>query len=296
MAAPTPPTLSVLVAEGLYKAGYSSPSTALTTRAEGRWMAEIKNDIWTVIKDAKMLEQTAYRVLTLGQSRFSMPTDYSSKVTATLLDGNHYGTATGGGASSITLAADEDINSGDIIGKEIFVYSGTGINQASQVLSYSTTTKIATVATAWTTQPVSGDGYIIVDRYTPLTNLPIWDYDSTSYPTEQGTPTHFFEAGNSEYLVYPVPYRTGSIPFGIKLRYYANLLTLDLAGTLMSTLYQRWEGVWVQGIFAKALQNMDDSRAIQEQATYMNLLKSMVAREKTAINESAMRATIVDYD
>jgi hypothetical protein len=302
MAAPTAPTVTTIATEGLNKAGYVSSTpgwTALLSRASNRWMAEVKNDIWGYIKDLKMLQLTRFLTLTNGLSRYSMPTDFSTDMTQVCCFGNHRGTVTGGTSTSVNLALDEDITTGDIIGKEIVITSGTGLNSYSQVTAYDTATVSATVSPAWATTPVSGDGYMIIDTYTPLIRKPIWELDQNTYPSVQGEPEFSFETGDADYgefYLYPTPYRSDAVPYVIKQRYYANLLTLDLAGTLMSTLYQRWESVWVQGVYAKALEDMDDNRAIAEKTAYVNMVRNLFGRERYGLEQSDMRCYVRDYD
>lgn len=301
MSAPTAPTLITLCTEGLKKAGYSSTSSgwsALLTRAEDYWMAEIKNDIWGWIKDLKMLQSIRFLALTNGLSRYSMPTDFSNDLNMIRCFGNHRGTATAGAANSITLAADEDITEGDITGKEIVITSGTGANSFSQVTNYDSSTKIATVSPAWATNPSTDSVYMVIDEYAPLQQKPIWELDESTYPTVQGPPDYFFPTGDSDYgefYLYPTPYRSDEVSYVIKQRYYANLLTLDLAGTLLSTLYQRWQSIWIQGIFAKALEDMDDSRAIPEKTTYANMVKGLFSRERYGLDLNNLNSTVKDY-
>ena len=299
MAAPTAPTLTSLVTEALKKAGYSSPSSSLLTRAKDEWMEEVKHDIWTRAKKLKSLHTTSIMVTTNGQARYSMPTDFSSDMTMTLLDGNTTGTAQDGTVSTVTLASSETLGESDVIGKEILIYSGTGKGSFSQVTSYDSSTKVATVTPNFATAPTTGDEYMIVDTYYPLIQKPVWELDRTNYPSVRDRPTHFFPIGDSDYgefILYPVPYRNSTKPWGIRLRYYANLLTLDLSSTLMSTLYQRWRNVWIQGVMVKALENDDDNRQLAVRDIYNNKLIELIMRETYGGDLSNLRCTIVDYE
>lgn len=301
MTAPTAPTLTSITTEGLRKAGLSTTSSswsALLTRAQDEWMSEIKQDIMNVEKRLKSLMQTSYQVTTNGLSIYSNPSDFGDDMNITLMDGSHTGTAQAGGAASITLASTEDVGTSDIIGREIFIYSGTAINQARQCTAYDTTTKVATVSPQWTTQPVANDCYMIVDTYTKLVPVPLWDVDAQ---TDQSAdiPAFFAPKGDSDYgefMVYPPPYRESGIPWGMKMRYYADLTVVDLSGTLISTLYNRWRTLWVQGVYAKALQWSDDSRAPQEMSTYWNMVRQTVMQEKYGNRLQEMGSTILGYD
>jgi hypothetical protein len=301
MSAPTAPTLATICTEALKKAGYSTSASGwstLLTRSEDYWMEEVKNDIWNYIKDLKMLQAIRFLTLTNGLSRYSMPADFASDMTMTLCFGNHRGVATGGTSVLVNLQADEDITEGDITGKEIVITSGTGLNSFSQVTNYDKATVAATVSPAWATTPVIGDGYMVIDEYDPLIKLPIWDLDQSTYPTVQGKPTHVFEVGDADYgefYLYPTPYRSDEVPYVIKQRYYANLMTLDLTGTLLSTLYYRWRTIWIQGVYAKALEDMDDNRAIAEKQAYSNMLRNLFGRERYGVDLSNLNCSVKDY-
>jgi len=280
MAAPTAPTLSTLVSEALSKAGYGTPPTAITTRGEDYWAEEIKSDIWNLSQGKlKSLETEFIHSITHVTPRISNQSDFSKGISMTLLDGTHYGTAQTGGTTSITLAAAEDAT--DVAGKEIFIYAGTGINQISFCTAYDTSTKIATILTVATALDNTSK-YLILDASYPLDWMPRWHYDSIVSAGTKGTPLSFASESDvdyDEFILYPSPYRASAIPWGLRQRYYANLLTLDLAGDLMEIIYQEWRGLFVQGVFFKALQDMDDDRAEAEKGVYLNMLNAVIARE-----------------
>lgn len=72
------------------------------------------------------------------------------------------GLATGGAASTITLKAGASAVTDFYKNGLITVTSGTGTGQARAITAYDGGTKIATVDRAWGTNPVSGDGYIVL--------------------------------------------------------------------------------------------------------------------------------------
>jgi len=294
-AAPTLPTLATLTAEGLQKAGYTTGNSqynALLTRAQDYWMQEIKHDIYInpngIQRKLKSLFKTDYIVFTTGIHKYSNPSDYGNDLSMTLLDGDHTGTATNGGNTSITCASDEDITEDDAIGRYILITSGTGLNSCSQCTAYNETTKEATVAVAWSTNPASGSGYLFVDKTTPLDAQTIEDLDSLTDQTYKEMPLHYYPIGDNDYgefIVYPTPGQT----YGLRRRYYQNLLTLDLAGTLMATLYDKWRNIWIQGVFAKALQAKNDDRVIAEMNLYLQNIERLIATEVYSVEGATMR-------
>ncbi len=79
------------------------------------------------------------------------------------------GTAQGGGASTITLAASSSTVSGYYNEYYVRIAGGTGLlNEAKQVSSYDGTTFIATVDSAWTTAPDSTTQYVIQEGSQPF--------------------------------------------------------------------------------------------------------------------------------
>lgn len=72
------------------------------------------------------------------------------------------GVATGGGVSSVTLNTLASSVNDTYKGQVVFIVAGTGQDQAALITGYNGTTKVATVQTAWVTQPVDGSVYAIL--------------------------------------------------------------------------------------------------------------------------------------
>jgi len=291
MSIPDAPTLTEIVTEALKKAGYSDPSSDLITRASDYWAEEVKNDIYIRGRRLRSLQYTVTGVLTEGQSRYAMPTDFGTDLTLVLLDGSKSGTSQDGTAVSLQLEASESITEDWIVGKEILITSGAAKGAISQVTSFSESTNTAYVTPSFTIAPSGGENYLIVDTYKALQARPLWEYDNESYPTTQGTPKYFYPMGDEDYgefLVYPVPDDT----YGVKMRYYANLMRLDIDGTHMSTLYRKWRNLWVQGIYVKALQDIDDDRYVEEFKIYRDLLNTVIRTETYGANLPSIRIKV----
>lgn len=71
------------------------------------------------------------------------------------------GSATGGGANTITLAAGASSTDGAYNGMPIRITSGTGSGSSGTIIAYNGTTKVATVAANWATAPANLSGYSI---------------------------------------------------------------------------------------------------------------------------------------
>ncbi len=286
MAAPDAPDADSICTEALKKSGYASPSSTLLSRAKDEYLEEIKQDLWILGKRLKSLQAEHVEVLTPGKSRYNFPSGFSSIATAKLLYGDEEDDVQDATASTVTLDSEEDEGEDELEGKEILIYSGTGKGSLSQIYSYDEDTLIATVSPAWadcpnTTEPVADDTYVIIDQYTDLEIKPVTHFNEIDSPFVTGKPEILYPVGNENhygyYHIYPVP--DEGHYYGIHMIYYLNLLTLDLASTRMSTLYQRWRNLWIQGVKAKQLESDDDSRAATEMTRYFNMVRDIVSLE-----------------
>jgi len=214
------------------------------------------------------------------------------------MTGGEYGTAQAGTSGSITVASGSNLTESGIIGKDVLIYAGTAKNSMSQVTGYDTSTLIASVTPNFIDDPDSTSKYMFIDKYTQLAQKPIWDLDSGERSSNRATPTHFFPIGdsdNGEFILYPAPYRDSDIPWGMQLRYYANLMKVDLDSTLMSTLYQRWRNLFVQGVYAKKLDQIGDSQVKIETQRYYSRLQALIMRESYGMDLSNLQMTVSDY-
>jgi hypothetical protein len=301
MAEPTAPTLTTLVSHALAQAGYGSPSSTLTTRAEDQYMEEIKNDLAVIFrgKELKFLQSDRILTLTDGQSKYSEPTDWFSDISKTILYGGNIGTAQAGTASNITLDASETIGEDGATGREIAIISGTGINQIREVSGYDSSTKIATVTENWDTNPDSTSKYVFIDTYCDLCEESIWRLSQRRTPFQKGRPREYYPQGdedNGEFTLYPVPWRNiTDNAYIIKQRYYINLMKLDLSGASIGTLYQRWRNLWIQGVKAKILEFDDDDRAQGELVLYQQMLEAVKQSESYGNQTSNVGQAVPAY-
>lgn len=291
MASPTNPTASSIVSEGLKKAGESNPSVALTTRATDQWLEEIKNDILHRSKKLKRLMVTSYGVITQGKSRYANPTDYSSDLELTLLSGNSGNTAQGGSIGSITLSATETAT--NIIGLYIIIISGASQAAASQVISYDTATKVATVSPNFKTSPDSTSVYMIVTREIPLHQKGINQFTQFNQ-LSPGEPKWWFPMGDEDYGEFVLD-KPPQVTYGARYRYYADITRLDLTSEQMSNLYRIWRNIFVQGITAKRFQDVDDTRSADEFLKYQRQLNNLVTSETYGTDLSGLTDYVQDY-
>lgn len=90
------------------------------------------------------------------------------------------GLATAGGASTLTLASYSSTTNQWYTGLILEILSGTGLGQTRTISDYNGTTKVATVSTAWTTQPDTTSRYYIYSGYSG-TYEDVSEYAETSF-------------------------------------------------------------------------------------------------------------------
>ncbi len=270
-------TITSIITEAFKKAGINSPSTDLMTRAQVQWLEEIRTDLWKRVKKAKFLQARSATLLVNGLAKYQNPSDFESDLTLEYATGSRYGTAQAGTLGTVTLAATENAQQADLIGKEIVLLSGSASGQISYIVGYDSSTKVATVSPSFTVAP-STDSYLIIDQYKPLDEKPLWEQQNLSNQTSQGIPDRFFPVGNAtdgEFILWPVPYRTDSQPAIVLHRYYADISEIDTTGTLFATLLAKWRNLWLLGLKWKALDDADDDKEPAAQKAYLKELQDI---------------------
>jgi len=284
MAIPIAQTSAKIALEGLKKVGISSPTAEQQTRAEEVFLREILGDICTspgrsFNNRLKSLQSVSTQISTVGLSKYSVPTDFDEEISITILDGTHTGTATAGGASTITLAAAEDATEEEAEGNYILITSGTGSAQLRQITDYNTTTLVVTVDTAWTTTPDATSVYLIVDEAHELEDESIIGFSGIGTDFSKGLPSSYnkvSEAG-AEYFILDKP--TDKATYGIMTRYYAEITKVDEDSDTMARINRLWYNVLVNGVAAKVAEDEDDSKYQVYKSEYERLKVNLLAKE-----------------
>lgn len=275
MAVPANPTVDSIVTQALKRATLRTPTAAMITEATDHALQEVKADLMLKAPTHKLLLTTATTITTRGQQRYATPDDHNIQQSITLLDGpdTYRGTAQGGGASNITLAASFSATDDEIAGKYIIVTTGAGAQEYREILSYNDGTKIATVDLGWNSVPTALSTYLICSIYN---ELPLKDttseLDTTNEPTVIGTPIQASISGQ-EFLLYPVPDKS---TYGLIIRYWVDLSTVNETSTLFVQLLREWRSIWIQGIAVKSMQRNDEDRYQSELSVYNFMLDSLV--------------------
>lgn len=286
MALPTNPTQDSIVTEALNRAGESGPSATRITRAKDIWLEEVKNSIWrAAFKDGntrlKTLQTFDIQISVLGKSKYDFPSDFNEEITVEVLDGEHTGTAQTGAASSITLESGEDITEDVIKGQYVLLTGGTGVNGLEQCITYNESTLEAGVAVSWTTEPVNGSTYLIVNDFTDLEEGNITELNEAAGRIIRGKPTEFYKIHEDVNVRFILDRPPDKSTYGIRVRYYANLNKVDLVegSTLISRIYSEWEDVLIQGVLAKVYEDNNDDRYRNALGEFKNMIVSLLIKE-----------------
>jgi hypothetical protein len=291
MTAPAAPTKTTICTEALKRfLNGGTPAAADITRAEDYGLEKVKRDIMLLGKTWRPLIRTCYDITKVGVSHYANPSDFQQNFSVGLMTGDHSGAlATITSTSVVDLAATEDITQAQAEGKWLLITSGTGVDQAQIIDDYNATTKRATMASAYGTLCVLGDGYLVVNSIAPLREINLALYDKYQHPGVAETPTKCVHVPNTtvgELALYPVPNAVA----GLQRRYYADLMLLDTAGTLYSTILRRWASVFEQGVYVWKL-GEDDNRHPAEAQLYQGMLLGLMARDLDGFNpENAKKA------
>lgn len=278
MAIPSNPTVSEIVTEGLKRGGRVNPSAGDITNGTNYQFQEVKSDIYLKAPQHHTLLTQSITATTNGISRYSWPTACEAMRSVQLVDapttGNWRATAQTGGASSITLHASFSAAENDIIGRFVFITSGTGSGQFAQITAYNNSTKVATVETAWATlnstwvSPNSTSVYLVEGTRTKL-----WDsakpteWDTLTTPSTRGTPRRATNVGQQIWLDY-----TPDQVYVVVFDYWQALDRLDEALTPFLNHLRKFRNIYTQGMAVKTMQRYDEDRYQLELAVYERML------------------------
>lgn len=297
MAPPAIPTASSLATEGLRQARIFNPTPSQIALYSGEVMEQAKNDLWTKIKSMKPLMNFSYGVLTIGQSRYSCPQDFSSDLTMTILDGFNTGQAGSGTVGTITLLpAAAPLQSSDVIGKEILITGGTGQASGSQITGYTLVgqTVTLTVTPNFDVAPDLTSTYLIVDSKWPVKDDHIANLDEVYRPAELSRPRKYYSMGDEDFDEFEFDCAPDKA-YGVKYRYYINIMTLDLSSTLMTTLYQKFRDYWIKYVKAIALADQDDSTADAALVDAGRKLQDLIMSQQYGTDIHGLAQRVTDY-
>ena len=301
MAAPSVPTATSLVTEGLRHARIFYPTPAQISTYQSEVMEQLKNQLWQELKQAKPLMTFSYMMLTPGQSRYSCPSDYSSDMTMVILTGLYTGAVSGGSSNTITVSTVPngvyDLN--QVLGEDLVITGGTAENSVSQItglVNNNNNTMTLTVYPDFQAIPDATSTYMIVDNQWPVEQRHIADYDLFHRANGADRPRFFFPTGNETYdeFIFDVP-PDNVFQYCARMRYTVNIMTLDLNSPLLSTLYQKFREFWIYGVKSQALMDQDDTTADKSQADRQAKLQSLIRSQQYGTDLHNFQQKVMDY-
>lgn len=257
-------------------------------------MEQLKNDLWEKVKQMKPLMTFSYAVLVPGQSRYSCPQDFASDMSMVILTGLVTGTAVTATANTLTVPASIGVLSPDqTLGKELLITGGTASASASQIIGVNGS--VLTVYPNFQQTPDGTSTFMIVDNQYPCEQDHIANYDKFR-SAELNRPTKFFPMGDEDYdefIFNCAP--DANYVYGVRMRYFVNIMTVDLTSTLMATLYQKFRQYWIKGVKAQALADNDDTRAQQGFMERDQKLQEIIMAQEYGTDIHTLKQHVEDY-
>lgn len=299
MAQPGIPTNITLATEGLRQARIFNPTPAQISLYSNEVMEQLKNDLWQEVKQMKPLMTFSYGVLVPGQSRYSCPDDFSSDLSMVILVGLTTGSVLSATTNSITIPASiGNLSPDQTMGKEVLITSGTASASASQIITLvqnPNQTTTLTVYPEFQQTPDATSTFMIVDNQYPCEADHIANYDKFR-PSYLNRPRKFYAMGDQsfdEFIFDCAP--DAQYVYGIRMRYYVNIMTIDLNSDLMSSLYQKFRDYWIKGVKAQALADNDDTTADAARAEAQNKLQQLIMSQQYGTDIHTLSQHCEDY-
>lgn len=298
MAIPSLPTALSLVTEGLRQAGIFNPTPTQLATYQNEVLEQLKNELWASVKQMKPLMTFSYAVLVAGQSRYSCPSDFASDMSMVIMTGLVTGSVLGATTNTLVVPAALSLSADQSIGKDLLIVSGTASAACSQIVGVSTNNDgsfLITVYPNLQATPDTTSSFMIVDNQYPVEQDHIANYDKFR-SAGLDRPRKFFPMGDEDFdeFIFDVPPDATRI-YGVRMRYFVNIMTLDLASTLMSTLYQKFREYWIKGIKAQALMDNDDTRGTSALQERNMKLQELIMSQQYGTDIHVLRQHVEDY-
>ena len=288
---PEQPTPEAIVTEALrrfYNGG--DPDADEIQRGIDYGIEKVKRDIMGAGKTWRPLIKTDYLITRPSIPHYANPADFEGFYTVGVMSQSHEGViANVGDSTTLTLAPACTATKAEAEGKTLFIKTGTGALQARIIYSYNPTTKRCVLADALTTLPAPLDEYAIVNRIKDISYIQTARYDQFENPGKPGTPLRYTtlpddSVGKTAFQ--PVP----DTDYGIRRRYFVDLLKLDTDSALYMVILRRWAGLLEQGVLSWKLQE-DDDRSQEQYGIYQAMLLHTMAHDMVGFDaEQAAKA------
>jgi len=286
------PTVEELCRTALRGAGQPAPSSGMIQDAVNNQFREVLNDIKMIAPTHPLLLTHEVTVTARGVRSVSQPSTAHVVKSVLINDGpdDWRGTAQAGGSTTITLASTFSEDDDNIIGKTIFTLGGTGSLQRAYITAYNDSTKVATVHTAWSTNPSSDTTYLIADTQYEIynTSYQVMNYDNNLFVSE-GLPYKAAIQGETLWMERP-PNKV----YPLYWTFYSDLDQLNESSDLAKKILREWRGVLVEGIRAKSMVTYDDTRQYDHLAAVYNDRLNRISAETIEAVQTVPYDTIFD--
>jgi len=264
-------------------------------------MEQLKNELWQAVKQMKPLMTFSYMVLTPGQSRYSCPSDYSSDMTMVVMTGLYTGTVVSATSSTLVVSVSPNgaFNINQVLGEDLVITAGTAKNSVSQIIGLVNNgngTQTLTVYPNFQATPDSTSSYMIVDNSWPCEQRHIAEYDIYHRSSGLDRPRYFFPMGDEDFDEFIFDVSPDNVyVYCVRMRYFVNIMTLDLNSTLMSTLYQKFREYWIKGVRYQALADNDDTDAPAAKALRDQKLQELIMSQQYGTDLHNFAQHVTDY-
>ncbi|NGZ94932.1 MAG: hypothetical protein CV089_02155 [Nitrospira sp. WS110] len=226
--------------------------TQVTAFYNEQWPV-LKAEIYHACKRNEYLEADAVVIAATGCESLVLPADYGSFKEAWVFDASEpwRGQAQGGDATYLTLSA-EAVNAGEergLLGRNLFLVSGTGGGQTRTIVAWDPATGRATPHTNWDPAPDATTGYLLDVVHFPLRRADARTHIGCMRP-------YWYRQLADGLQVSPVPDR----PYPILLTYYANLRRVSETSAVFAKHLNEHRNVWFQGVKLYTMQRYEEDR------------------------------------
>ena len=279
MATPYNQTIYDLCRTALRRAGQPSPSDGMVGEAIRDAFQEVKNDIKLNCPTHPLLLTNEMTVTTTGVPEYAQPSTVNVLKSLVLFSGPDSLRSTisgsGGAAPSITSlllgSAGNTVGADYMVGKRIFLITGTGALQHSFVKSYAGTT--ATISPVMAVEPDASTVFVVADHQEELydSGRQQLQYDRSDWGT-RGTPTYGALDGETFYMnvppdkIYPMIWT-----------YYQDIDQMDEDGTQFTKILREWRNIFMEGVTAKSMVLYDDNRQYEHIKIYQYMMDRLRA-------------------
>ena len=274
MATPYNPTTYDLCRTALRRAGQPSPSDGMIGDALHNAFQEVKNDIKLNCPTHPLLETSEMTITTVGVPEYSQPSTVNVLKSLVLYSGptvlRRDAPGYSGSAPSLTgvllASSASQYSSTYMIGKRIFIITGTGALQHSYIKSYSGA--LAGISPVMTTEPDTTSVYVVADTQEELydSGRQQQQYNRTEWGTK-GRPTCGALDGETFYMnippdkIYPMIWT-----------YYRDIDQMDEDSTQFIKILREWRNIFVEGVTAKSMVLYDDNRQYEHIKIYQYMI------------------------